>query len=125
MLDHIHNFCLAYSYTAGQLLSVLYAHEPELWSSGFSTYLHSQIGKTVKLVGRKMIKVLAWPTNNKEQFCGQTKARNFKCEHFTKFCAGLHEIFGFHWFNLSSFVICFNVVEFILFWRNIKIRDLC
>jgi len=44
-----------------------------------------------------------------------TKERNFKREHFTKFCIGLHKIFGFHWFNLSSFVSCFTVVEFIFF----------
>jgi len=68
-----------------------------------------------KLVGWQLIKVLARPTNNVEQFCGQRKERNFKCEHFTKQCTGLHEIFGFHWFNLSSFTICFNVLELILF----------
>jgi len=43
-----------------------------------------------------MIKVLARPTNNAKQFCGQRKEGNFKYEHFTKFCAGLHEGFGFH-----------------------------
>jgi len=26
---------------------------------------------------------------------------------------GLHEIFGFHWFNLSSFVICFNLAFYL------------
>jgi len=62
-----------------------------------------------------MIKIHERLTNNAERFCGQIKERNFKYEHFTKFCAGFHEIFGFHWFSLSSFVICFNVVEFILF----------
>jgi len=38
-----------------------------------------------------MIKVLARQTNNTEQFCGQRKGSKFKCEHFTKFCVGLHE----------------------------------
>ena len=42
-------------------------------------------------------------------------------KHFTKFCAGLYEIFGLHGFNFSSFVICFNLVELILFWQNVKI----
>jgi len=36
------------------------------------------------------------------------KGGKCKCEHFTKFCAGLHEMFGFHGFNISSFIICFN-----------------
>jgi len=36
-----------------------------------------------------------------------------KCEHFTKFCAGLQELFGFDEFNLSYFVSCFSVVELI------------
>ena len=62
-----------------------------------------------------MIKIHERPINTAEQFRGQGKERNVKCEHFTNFCAGLHETFGFHWFSLSSFVICFNVVEFILF----------
>jgi len=37
-----------------------------------------------------MMKVLARPTNNAERFVD--KEENFKYEHFTKFCAGLHEI---------------------------------
>ena len=41
-------------------------------------------------------------------------------QNFTNFCADLHEIFYFHWFNLSFFVICFNLVELTLFWQNIK-----
>jgi len=65
-----------------------------------------------------MMKVLVRPANNAEQFCGQRKEINFKCERFTKFCDSLHVIFGFRWFNLSSFVICFNV-ELILFLPNI------
>jgi len=32
-------------------------------------------------------------------------------------------VFGFHGFRLSSFVICFNVVEFILIWQNVKTRN--
>jgi len=67
------------------------------------------------LMWRQMIKVFARPTNNAEQFCGQLKEGKFKCKHLTKFFVRLHEIFGFHEFNLSSFVICFNVVELILF----------
>jgi len=63
-----------------------------------------------------MIKVLAGPTNNAEQFCGQKKGGKFKCVHFTKFFPGLHEIFGLHRItNLSSFVVCFNVVQLVLF----------
>jgi len=72
-----------------------------------------------------MIKVLARSTNNAEQFCGQRKEKNLSANTSQKFCAGLHELIGFHRLNLSSFVICFNVVEFILFWQNIKIRNLC
>jgi len=68
------------------------------------------------LLGRQMIKVLAWPTNNASQFYGQRTGGQFKCEHFTKFCASLHEIFGFHGFNLSSFVVCLNMAGLILFW---------
>ena len=48
-----------------------------------------------------------------------------KSKCFTKFCTGLHEVFGFNWFNLWSFDICSNVIKFILFWQNIKIRNLC
>jgi len=70
-----------------------------------------------------MIKVLARPTNNAEQF--MDKEVQFKCDYFTKFCAGLHEIFGFHRFNLSSFVVCFNVAGLIIFWQDIKISSLC
>jgi len=62
-----------------------------------------------------MIKVLARPTNNAEQFCGQRKGGTFKCEHFTKFFPGLHDIFGFRMTNLSSFAVGFNVVHLILF----------
>ena len=63
---------------------------------------------------------VARPTNNAEQFSGQRKRSKFKCEHFTKFCAGLHEIFGLHGMNLSSFVVCCNVVELFLFLQNIN-----
>jgi len=61
-----------------------------------------------------MIKALARQTNNEKQFCGQRKGGKFKVQyvHFTKFCTGLHEIFVFHGFNSSSFVICFNVRDF-------------
>jgi len=72
-----------------------------------------------------MKKVLTQPTNNAEQFYGQRKRGQFKCEHFTKFCTGLPERFGFHGFNLSSFVPCFNVAGLIIFWQNIKISGLC
>jgi len=41
-----------------------------------------------------MIKVLARSTNTAKQFCGQRKGGKFKCEHFTKFYPGLHEIFA-------------------------------
>jgi len=45
-----------------------------LRSVGFSTDLRSHIANHKKnLVGRQMIKVLARPTNNTEQFCGQRK----------------------------------------------------
>ena len=58
-----------------------------------------------------MIKVLAQPTNNAKPFWTK-KGGNLSAN---KFCAGLHEIFDLHGFNLSSFVICFNLVELILF----------
>ena len=60
-----------------------------------------------------MINVLARSTNNAEQFYGQRIGGKCKCEHRRKFCAGLHEIFGFNEFKLSSFVICYNVIEFL------------
>jgi len=44
---------------------------------GFSPYLRSQTGKTIKLMRRQMIKIHARPTNHAEQFCGQRKERNF------------------------------------------------
>jgi len=60
-----------------------------------------------------MIKELERLTNKAEQFCGPSKEGNFKCEHLAEFCACLHEIFSFDWFNLSSYGICFSVVELI------------
>jgi len=62
-----------------------------------------------------MIKILAQPKNSAEPFRTK-KGGKFKCKHFTKFCATLHEIFDLHGFNLSSFVICFKFgrVNFIL-----------
>jgi len=62
-----------------------------------------------------MIEVLARPTNNAEPFCGQRKEGKLKCENFTTFSPGLHEIFGLYRTNFSSFVVCFNVILFILF----------
>ena len=53
-----------------------------------------------------MINVLAQPTNNAGQFRGQRNGGKFKCEHLTKFCTGLLEMFGLHGFKLSSFAIC-------------------
>ena len=145
MLDDIHSFYLAYklqgsfkvSFTlmnldfeavpsprggfGGFLATLWWVSGETFWRRfcfevhGFSTDLHSQIGKTIKILSRQMIKIHERPTNNAEQFCGPSKEENFKCEHFTNFCAGLDEIFGLHGFELPSFVICFNVVEFILF----------
>jgi len=66
-----------------------------------------------------MIKVLARPTNNAVQFCGQRRRTKFKCEHFTKCCPGLDENFGLHRINVSSFVAYLNVKQSILFWQNI------
>ena len=41
----------------------------------------------------------------------------FKCEHFEKIFPGLREIFGLRRItSLSSVVVCFNVVQLILFW---------
>jgi len=40
----------------------------------------------------------------------------FKCEHFEKIFPGLREIFGLRRItSLSSVVVCFNVVQLILF----------
>jgi len=103
-------------------LSAFYVYKPRLWSSSFSIYLRSQIKCSARLVERQVIKVLARPTNTAEQICGQRKGGALRCEHITKFCVGLHEIFGFHWFNLSSFVICFNMVEAILFLQTINLH---
>jgi len=41
-----------------------------------------------------MIKVLARPTNNTEQFCGKGSGDKFMCGLFTKFCSDLY--FGYH-----------------------------
>jgi len=63
---------------------------------------------------RQMIKVLTRP----EQLCGQRKVVKFKCEHFTKFCAGLHEILAYpsSTSHLLSFVsVLYSTVELILF----------
>jgi len=62
-----------------------------------------------------VIKALAQPSNNAKQLCGQRKWG----KQFTKLCDALQEICGFHSFNLSSFVLCFN--ETILLLQNIKI----
>jgi len=62
-----------------------------------------------KLVGWQMIKLLARLTNNAEKI--SWKRRIFKCKRFKEFFTGLQKIFGFHCFNLSSFVVCINVVE--------------
>jgi len=77
---------------------------------------HKQAQHNERLVERQMINELSRP----EQICGQTKVGKCKCEHFTKFCSGLHEIFGLPVFYLSSFVVCFNVVEFIWFDKIFK-----
>jgi len=31
------------------------------------------------------------PTNNTEQFCGESQGGKNKCAHLTKFCTGLYE----------------------------------
>jgi len=72
-------------------------------------------------VGGQIAKVLARPINNAVQFCGQRQGNNFKCEHFTNFSSGLDDNFGLRRINLPCFVVCFNVVQLILFWQNIKI----
>ena len=62
---------------------------------------------------RQMIKVLA----RLEQLCGQRKVVKFKCEDFTKFCAGLHEILAYpsSTSHLLSFVsVLYSTVELIL-----------
>jgi len=86
-----------------------------------SLVLQWQGNHNKSLVGRQMINVLARPTNNAEQLCGQSKGGTFKHEYFTKFFAGLHEIFGFHRTNLLSFVVCFNVVQLFHFDKIITI----
>jgi len=68
-----------------------------------------------------MIKVLARPTNNAEQFCGQRQGGKFKRQH--NFCPGWDENFGLHRINLSAFVVCFNVLQSILFCQNLKISS--
>jgi len=67
-----------------------------------ATFAHNQAQHNESLVELQMIKVLARPTNTTEQFCGPRKGGKCKCEQLTKFCPGLHEIFGFNGFNLSS-----------------------
>jgi len=65
--------------------------------------LRAQIGKTRwNFPGRHLIKVLARPINNVKQLCGQRKGG----KHFTKYCAGLHEILASTGatFDLLSFV---------------------
>ena len=92
-----------------------------LWIGGFSTDLRSQIGKSQeKFGGAANCRPIARPTNNTEQLCGQRKGGKFKCEHFKKIFPGFHEIFGLHRTNLASFVVCFNVVQLILFYKKSK-----
>ena len=104
------NECLGWHWNC----NVLYLYAPGLWSCNFSIYLHLQTGTTMKAGGGQMIKVLSRPTNKAEQLCGQ-KRNGGKCnrEHFTKCWAGLPEIYGFHGFNISCFIISFNVIEFL------------
>jgi len=74
-----------------------------------------------------MINVLAQPTNNVGQFCGQRNGGKFKCEHFTKFCTGLLEIFGLHGCKLSSFAICLPsmlIQQTLVFTCSLRIETL-
>jgi len=74
-----------------------------------------------------MINVLAQPTNNAGQFCGQRNGGKFKCEHFTKFCTGLLEIFGLHGCKLSSFAICLPsmlIQQTLVFTCSLRIETL-
>jgi len=74
-----------------------------------------------------MINVLAQPTNNAGQFRGQRNGGKFKCEHFTKFCTGLLEIFGLHGFRLSSFAICLPsklIQQTLVFTCSLRIETL-
>ena len=51
----------------------------------------------------------------------------FKCEHFTKFCTGLLEIFGLHAFRLSSFAICLpskSIQQTLVFTCSLRIETL-
>jgi len=68
-------------------------------------YADRQTKHNESLVEQQMIKVLARATNHVEQFSGQRKGGTFKCGHFAKLCAGLHEIFGFH--ELNSHLLSF------------------
>jgi len=71
--------------------------------------------------------VLAQPTNNAGQFRGQRNGGKFKCEHFTKFCTGLLEIFGLHGFRLSSFAICLPsklIQQTLVFTCSLRIETL-
>ena len=65
-----------------------------------------------------MIKVLAQSTNNAEPLWTKTggNLRANTSKTFALLCMRF-----FHVFNFSSFVICFNLVELILFWQNVKI----
>jgi len=80
-----------------------------------------------RLVGRQTIDVLAQPTRNAGQFRGQRNGGKFKCEHFTKVCTGLLEIFGLHGFRLSSFAICLpsNLIQqTLVFTSSLRIETL-
>jgi len=90
-------------------------------------YLRSQKDKSQNnLVRLQMIKVgylhdrqITW-----NSFVGKVKDASLKCEHFTKFCDGCMRF----WPSRDQyliFVVCFKVVELILFLQNIKISSLC
>jgi len=69
-------------------------------------YSRKQANHNKSLVGRQAMKVLARPTNNAEQFCGQRQGSKFKCEHFTKFSSGLDENF-----DLCRILACSVFIE--------------
>jgi len=123
MPDDIHNFYLA-QLSCRTALGILNVYEPawtlKWWFFYLPFYACKWGNHNKSLVGRQMKKVLARPANNAEQLCGQSKGGTFKREHFTKFFAGLHEIFGFHRANLLSFVVCFNVVQLFYFDKILK-----
>jgi len=93
------------------------------WTDCFYGFRFSEVQTRISQVSAHDQLFGLWWIKRKNKL--HKKGGKFKCENFTNVCAGLHAILYFYGFKLSPFVICFSVGKIILFWQNIKIRNLC